>query len=90
QDLIFTFDSQTPVSPHNLVTWAQTDRRMRLLSGDRLAMRVGDVTPDSRISQCFGLLERLGATGEDADTSAPLPASNPTIRIRKTGGLKNV
>jgi transcription-repair coupling factor (superfamily II helicase) len=62
QDLVFAFDPETQVNPQILISWAQKDRRIRLLPGDRLAFHVGKVDPVSRIDKCISLLDRLGKT----------------------------
>jgi transcription-repair coupling factor (superfamily II helicase) len=62
QDLVFVFDPETQVNPQILISWAQKDRRIRLLPGDRLAFHVGKVDPVSRIDKCISLLDRLGET----------------------------
>jgi transcription-repair coupling factor (superfamily II helicase) len=89
QDLVFTFDSETPVRPQALVTWAQNDRRIRLLPSDRLAFRVGDTDADARIGLCFRLLEGLKEAMDPAGLAKPAE-DKPDTRIRKAGGLKNL
>jgi len=59
QDLILAFDPATSVNPAALVAWAQQESAVRLLPGDRLAYRIGDVGPQPRINSCFQLLSRL-------------------------------
>jgi transcription-repair coupling factor (superfamily II helicase) len=59
QELILTFDPGTPVNPAALVTWAQQEPGVRLLPGDRLAYRIGDVGSQARIDNSFQLLSRL-------------------------------
>jgi transcription-repair coupling factor (superfamily II helicase) len=88
QDLVFTFDSETPVSPQALIVWAQQDSRIRLLPSDRLAFRVGEADADSRINQCFELLESL-RRAIDASASKKVFESQPVTRLRKARGLKN-
>ncbi|MBI5251102.1 MAG: transcription-repair coupling factor, partial [Desulfomonile tiedjei] len=68
QDLVLTFDQETPVRPESLVIWAQRDSRVRLAPGDRLKFRVGQTDAQSRISQCFELIRDLGGN------SAGIPA----------------
>ncbi len=60
QDLVLTFDPETPVRPETLVLWAQRDRRVRLAPGDRLKLKVGQIDPQARINQCIELLGELG------------------------------
>jgi len=59
QDLVFAFDTQTPVDPTRLIEWAQQDRQVRLLPGDRLAYRVGAMDEEARIEKCMELLKGL-------------------------------
>lgn len=60
QDLVLTFDQETPVRPETLVVWAQRDRRVRLAPGDRLKFRIGPTEPQSRINQCIEMFKELG------------------------------
>lgn len=62
QDLMFTFDSDTPLSPDTLVKWALRDINVRILPSDRLAYRIGEVAVDKRIDKCFALLDFLIGT----------------------------
>ena len=60
QNLILAFDPTTPVKPEALVAWAHLDQAgLRLLPGDRLVYRIGDVEEDERIARAFDLLEKL-------------------------------
>lgn len=61
QEIVLSFDQETPVRPETLILWAQRDRRVRLAPGDRLKFRMGPADPDARISQCMELLRELGA-----------------------------
>jgi len=74
QDLVFAFDPETQVNPQILIAWAQKDRRIRLLPGDRLAFHVGEVDPVSRVNKCISILERLG---EAIDGGRLAPAGVP-------------
>jgi transcription-repair coupling factor (superfamily II helicase) len=65
QDLVLTFDQETPVRPETLVLWAQRDSRVRLAPGDRLKMKVGQIEPQARIDQCVDLLRELGGKASD-------------------------
>jgi transcription-repair coupling factor (superfamily II helicase) len=61
QDLVVTFDPETPVSPELVIGWAGKDpEHIRLLPGDRLVYRIGEVDAESRIAACFRLLDRMG------------------------------
>ncbi len=68
QALVFTFDPETPVNPIMLVAWAQQDQRLRLLPGDKLSFQVRGTDPDSRIVQCYTLLENLKKKIEQKDS----------------------
>jgi transcription-repair coupling factor (superfamily II helicase) len=60
QDLVLAFHPETPVSPDILVSWARKEpRKVRLVPGDRLMYRIGQVGPRERISECFSVLEGL-------------------------------
>jgi transcription-repair coupling factor (superfamily II helicase) len=60
EHLVLAFDSATPVKPEALVAWAHEDPAgLRLLPGDRLLYRIGDVDEEARFAQAFDLLERL-------------------------------
>jgi transcription-repair coupling factor (superfamily II helicase) len=72
RDLTVTFHPQTPVDPGILVSWAQKGRAgIRLLPGDRLTMKIGDVDGDSRIKHCFALLEGLRKAANPQFSAAP-------------------
>ena len=76
RDLVLAFDPETQVNPQILIAWAHQDRRIRLLPGDRLALHVGKVDPESRIKKCIALLERL-AEATYGRESAPASVSPP-------------
>jgi len=60
ESLVLTFDSETPLNPESLVAWAQEEpHRIRLLPGDRLMYRMDGRDPQSRIRECFDLLDSL-------------------------------
>ena len=60
QDLVLAFHPKTQVSPDILVSWARKEpRKVRLVPGDRLMYRIGQVGPRERISECFSVLEGL-------------------------------
>ncbi len=60
QNLVLAFDPTTPVKPEALVAWAHQDpTSLRLLPGDRLVYRIGDVEQDARIAGAFDLLDKL-------------------------------
>jgi transcription-repair coupling factor (superfamily II helicase) len=69
EHLIVTFDPATPVNPAVLIAWAQQASGVRLLPGDRLAHRIGDVGPQERIDNCFELLSRLQRSIESSGLS---------------------
>ena len=59
KELIFSFDPSTPINPTALITWAQKDSAVRLIPGDRLAYRVGNLSPQSRIQRTVELMTNL-------------------------------
>ena len=59
-ELILTFDSGTPVSVAALITWAEKDHAVRMIPGDKLAYRIGNVDVQSRIRESFALMTNLG------------------------------
>ncbi len=60
RDLVVTFHPDTPVRPELLVSWARRDpKNVRLVPGDRLMYRIGQVDPQARIAGCFSLLKGL-------------------------------
>ena len=59
KELIFSFDPSTPINPSALITWAQKDPAVRLIPGDRLAYRVGNLSPQSRIQKSVELMTNL-------------------------------
>jgi transcription-repair coupling factor (superfamily II helicase) len=59
KELIFSFDPSTPINPTALITWAQKDPAVRLIPGDRLAYRVGNLSPQSRIQRSVELMTNL-------------------------------
>ncbi|MFH1116017.1 MAG: transcription-repair coupling factor [Pseudomonadota bacterium] len=90
QHLVLSFDPETPLSPEALVTWAQSDERVRLLPGDRLSYRIGKADADARIDGCFKLLDLLwkavagrGTAGPPRGIPEPIPKKAPMQ------GLKN-
>ena len=62
QDLMLSFAPDTVVSPSTLVAWAQADPKVRLTPGDRLVYRIGNLDAQSRIDQCFEIMEKLRGT----------------------------
>ncbi len=61
-EFILSFDSTTPIEPARIVQWIQSDRKARLLTENRLAYKVGDLSEDGRIEKCWGLLELIRST----------------------------
>ena len=59
KELIFSFDPSTPINPTTLISWAQKDPAIRLIPGDRLAYRVGNLTPITRIQKSFEVVTNL-------------------------------
>lgn len=89
QDLVLTFDSETELSPTTLVAWAQRDDRVRLLPGDRLAYRIGEVDTDARIQSCMRLLDFI-REAISAERPPEIPTGPPGPSPEKSGilGLK--
>jgi transcription-repair coupling factor (superfamily II helicase) len=77
-DLVFTFDTDTPLSPQAIVHWAQSNANARLLPGDRLAYRIGGVSGSERIQKCKDILNVLvGTIGKhETSRSATRPAAD--------------
>jgi transcription-repair coupling factor (superfamily II helicase) len=91
QDLMFTFDSDTPLSPDTLVKWALRDINVRILPSDRLAYRIGEVAVDKRIDKCFALLDFLIATVTVKEEPLSFPHTAPSRGKNKNlelSGLK--
>ena len=89
QDLVLLFDSETELSPATLVAWAQRDDRVRLLPGDRLAYRIGEVDTETRIQRCIQLLAFISEAvshGHPPDVRNGLDA--PLRPKSETPGLK--
>ena len=61
KDLVVGFDADTPLRVEALVPWAQKNEHVRLLPGDRLAYRIGDVDDETRINRSLDLLKALAA-----------------------------
>ncbi len=60
RDLALSFDSETPVRPEILISWAQKSMgSIRFLPGDRVSWEIGKCDTESRISNSFRLLESL-------------------------------
>jgi transcription-repair coupling factor (superfamily II helicase) len=60
QDLVVTFNADTPVIPERLIAWAQSaSNSVRLLPGDRLAYRIGNVESEARIGLAGDLMDSL-------------------------------
>ena len=62
RDLILSFDEAPPIDPARLVQWIQRDGKVRLLSEDKLAYKIGDTSEDGRIEKCWKLLQLIGNT----------------------------
>ncbi|MCX5863055.1 MAG: transcription-repair coupling factor [Deltaproteobacteria bacterium] len=90
KDLVFTFDSDSPLSPEALVKWVQSDMKARLLPGDRLAYRIGDVNARDRIERCVDVLGVLSGTMVEGTSGLPTPPRiQRTHKNIKGIGLKN-
>ncbi len=72
QDLVLSFDSETPVNPDLMISWVQrSPDRVRILPGDRVLYKIGKTDTETRIQRAFELLERFRDDGESlrAETS---------------------
>lgn len=64
QDLVLSFDSETPANPDFLISWAhQSPDQVRIIPGDRVLYRIGKTDTRTRIRQTFELLERIREEG---------------------------
>jgi transcription-repair coupling factor (superfamily II helicase) len=89
QNLVVSFDPQTQVSPVALIRWAQNDSRVRLLPGDRLMLRIGNLDANSRIDQCVDLLGILGrATDQSVSETKAFDSSSVAIGGAGSWSLK--
>jgi len=59
QELVFSFDVGTPVNPVALIRWAEKDPKVRMIPGDRLVYRIGNVNSQSRIRQSVELMTNM-------------------------------
>ena len=59
RELIFSFAPDPRIEPQRLIELIQTDKRMRLIPGDRLGYKLTTEEIDKRIDLCFKLLNRL-------------------------------
>jgi transcription-repair coupling factor (superfamily II helicase) len=61
KELVFSFDAGTPVNPVALIQWAEKDPKVRLIPGDRLVYRIGNVNAQSRMRQSIELVTNMNA-----------------------------
>ncbi|MBI5569931.1 MAG: transcription-repair coupling factor [Desulfomonile tiedjei] len=73
RELVFGFDAETPVSPEALIFWAQKNKMVRLVPGDKLAYCIGEVDPETRIRECFAIIGNLSKLIRPREAGA-LPA----------------
>jgi transcription-repair coupling factor (superfamily II helicase) len=89
QELIFTFDHDTPLNPQTLVNWTQSDRTVRLIPSDRLACTIGNVPPQIRIDRCFDILKILReAIDSGQERILPARPADDGRPVPKFRGLK--
>jgi transcription-repair coupling factor (superfamily II helicase) len=67
KELIFAFDAETKVNPLVLVWWAQKDRRVRVLPGDKLGYVIGQADEEARVRYASAVLDRLRESGKPQD-----------------------
>ncbi len=88
-DLVFTFDSETSLDPQALIFWIHKDKRMRLITGDRLGVKIGKTDPEKRLNECFTLLKSMKELISGSERSVPPPEKiQPKTRIKRAGTLK--
>jgi transcription-repair coupling factor (superfamily II helicase) len=80
RELIFTFDTDTSVSPVMLVLWAQQDPKVRVLPGDKLGYLIGETDPESRVRICCAVLKRLRDSQGSHDA---FPGSGDGERVKE-------
>lgn len=89
KDLIFTFDQDTPLDPQTIVAWTQRDGTVRLIPADRLACRIGNVPPRTRIDRCFAVLKELRDALDGDSAGIPVdPAADRGEDVPKFRRLK--
>ncbi len=88
-DIVLSFDTDTPLRPDVLVGWAQKDSRVRLLPEDRFILRVGKLDDEERIEMCAGLMQTLYRTIIDGVRALPEgPPTDVKEYARKVALLK--
>jgi transcription-repair coupling factor (superfamily II helicase) len=85
QELVLTFDPDTPIRPETLVQWAQADHLVKIMPGDRLKYRIGKTDPDTRIKKCQELFSRLDHDRPESAASEKPDKEHfrPTVRVRR-------
>jgi transcription-repair coupling factor (superfamily II helicase) len=63
QELVFSFDPETPVNPQTLIMWAHRTEGIRLIPGDRVAYKSSTAAPQARVQQATDFLDRLRKVG---------------------------
>jgi transcription-repair coupling factor (superfamily II helicase) len=89
QEMVYTFDADTPVGPDVLMEWVHQDPRLRLVPDYRLASRIGLVDEDARINAALQGLDILRNALEHGKVALPTAADpRQAIQNRKVAGLK--
>jgi len=86
RELVFSFAPDPKINPGRIIELVQSDKRMRLIPGDRLGYKLTDEEIDQRVDICFSLLERLKSLTEpmpDSFGAALKNAVNKKVMIRR-------
>ena len=59
REIIFSFVPVTKINPTQLIELVQSEKRMRLIPGDRIGYKLTDEEIDHRIDICFNVLKKL-------------------------------
>ncbi|MGD9818201.1 MAG: transcription-repair coupling factor, partial [Desulfomonilaceae bacterium] len=59
REIIFSFVPVTKINPTQLIEFVQSEKRMRLIPGDRVGYKLTDEEIDHRIDICFNVLKKL-------------------------------
>jgi len=89
REMIFTFDTDTPIGPDVLMEWVHLDPRLRLIPDYRLACRIGVIDEKARISAVLQVLDILRNAAEHGKSALPRSALVDQLdQNRKVAGLK--
>lgn len=86
RELVFSFAPDPKINPGLIIELVKSDKRMRLIPGDRLGYKLTDEEIGQRVDICFSLLQRLKSLTEPVTDSfgATLKnAVNKKVMIRR-------